>query len=75
MSRIRTIKPEAFRSETLSEISLEACWTFFGLLTEADDDGRLRRGAAERGDHGAQDVGVDPGQVPPGLLQVSVRLN
>lgn len=42
MSRIRTIKPEAFRSETLSEISLEACWTFFGLLTEADDDGRLR---------------------------------
>lgn len=42
MSRIRTIKPEAFRSETLSEVSIEACWTFFGLLTEADDDGRLR---------------------------------
>lgn len=42
MSRIRTIKPDAFRSETLSQVSLEACWTFFGLLTEADDDGRLR---------------------------------
>lgn len=42
MSRIRTIKPDAFCSETLSEVSLSAERTFFGLLTEADDQGRLK---------------------------------
>jgi hypothetical protein len=42
MSRIRTIKPDAFRSETLSEVSLSAERTFFGLLTEVDDRGRIK---------------------------------
>lgn len=42
MSRIRTIKPDAFRSETLCEISLSAERTFFGLITEVDDDGRIK---------------------------------
>lgn len=42
MSRIRTIKPDAFRSETLSEVSVEAERTFFGLITEVDDDGRIK---------------------------------
>lgn len=42
MARIRTIKPDAFRSETLSEVTLTAERTFFGLLTEVDDDGRFK---------------------------------
>lgn len=42
MSRIRTIKPDAFRSETLAEVSLTAERTFFGLLTEVDDEGRIK---------------------------------
>lgn len=42
MARIRTIKPEAFTSESLASVSLTAERTFFGLLTQADDHGRLR---------------------------------
>ncbi|ANW19632.1 hypothetical protein I3J09_16320 [Streptomyces clavuligerus] len=42
MPRIRTIKPEAFRSESLAAVSLTAERTFLGLLTEADDHGRFR---------------------------------
>lgn len=42
MARIRTIKPEAFASESLAAVSLSAERTFFGLLTQADDHGRLR---------------------------------
>lgn len=42
MARIRTIKPEAFASESLAEVSVEAERTFFGLLTEVDDQGRYR---------------------------------
>ncbi|MER6913349.1 hypothetical protein ABT354_16910 [Streptomyces sp. NPDC000594] len=42
MPRIRTIKPEAFRSESLAAVSLSAERTFLGLLTEADDHGRFR---------------------------------
>lgn len=42
MPRIRTIKPDAFRSETLSEVSLAAERTFLGLLTEVDDQGRIK---------------------------------
>ncbi|WP_435176404.1 hypothetical protein [Actinacidiphila sp. bgisy145] len=42
MARIRTIKPEAFASESLASVSLSAERTFFGLLTQADDHGRLR---------------------------------
>lgn len=42
MARIRTIKPEAFTSQTLAKLSLAAERTFFGLLTQADDEGRLK---------------------------------
>ncbi|MEX0174438.1 hypothetical protein [Streptomyces sp. LMG1-1-1.1] len=46
MARIRTIKPEAFFSESLAEVRVEAERTFFGLLTQADDHGRHRDNAA-----------------------------
>lgn len=46
MARIRTIKPEAFVSESLAEVSVEAERTFFGILTQADDHGRHRDNAA-----------------------------
>lgn len=46
MARIRTIKPEAFASESLAEVSISAERTFFGLLTQADDHGRFRDQAA-----------------------------
>jgi hypothetical protein len=46
MARIRTIKPEAFVSESLAEVGVEAERTFFGLLTQADDHGRHRDNAA-----------------------------
>ncbi|QMU79047.1 hypothetical protein GXW83_28425 [Streptacidiphilus sp. PB12-B1b] len=46
MARIRTIKPEAFISESLAQVSVEAERTFFGLLTQADDHGRHRDNAA-----------------------------
>ncbi|MGW6909227.1 hypothetical protein [Streptomyces sp. NPDC054940] len=42
MARIRTIKPEAFASESLAAVSIAAERTFFGLLTQADDHGRFR---------------------------------
>ncbi|KPI02922.1 hypothetical protein OK074_5072 [Actinobacteria bacterium OK074] len=46
MARIRTIKPEAFVSESMAAVSLTARWTFLGLLTQADDYGRHRDHAA-----------------------------
>lgn len=46
LARIRTIKPEAFVSESLAAVSLTAERTFFGLLTQADDQGRHRDHAA-----------------------------
>ncbi|MFE6225148.1 hypothetical protein [Streptomyces sp. NPDC057854] len=46
MARIRTIKPEAFSSESLAAVSLSAERTVFGLLTQADDQGRFRDQAA-----------------------------
>src|SRR3954468_5333253 len=42
MARIRTIKPEAFASESLAAVSLSTERTFFGLLAQADDHGRFR---------------------------------
>ncbi|MBU6529665.1 hypothetical protein [Streptomyces mayonensis] len=42
MARIRTIKPEAFASESLAAVSVSAERTFFGLLTQVDDRGRIR---------------------------------
>ena len=40
MSYIRTIKPEFFRSESLSKLSVHARLMFAGLWTEADGSGR-----------------------------------
>ena len=40
MGRIRTIKPDAFRSESLSSVPRETRWTFAGLWTYVDDAGR-----------------------------------
>lgn len=42
MSRIRTVKPELFESETLARLSRDSRLTFIGLFTLADDLGRLR---------------------------------
>src|SRR5579864_534383 len=42
VARMRTIKPETFTSETLAAISVHARWTFAGLWTYCDDDGRGR---------------------------------
>lgn len=41
MARIRSLKPEAFQSETLSLVSVTAERTFFGLSTQVDDRGRI----------------------------------
>lgn len=40
MGRMRTLKPELFRSKKLAECSIAAIVTFEGLWTEADDFGR-----------------------------------
>lgn len=40
--RIRTIKPEAWQDETIGGLSLGARMLFIGLITMADDEGRLR---------------------------------
>lgn len=42
MARIRTIKPDAFMSHSLSYVPREVRWTFAGLWTYADDKGRAR---------------------------------
>lgn len=42
MPRIRTVKPELFQSESLGRASREARFLFVGLLTLADDEGRMR---------------------------------
>lgn len=71
IARIRTIKPEAFASESLAMVSLSAERTFFGLLTQADDHGRFRDQAAViagllwslRPDHGPLGVEDDLSQL------------
>ena len=42
MARIRSIKPDAFRSDTLSQVPRGVRWTFAGLWTYLDDEGRGR---------------------------------
>ncbi|WP_326719832.1 hypothetical protein OHT59_10245 [Streptomyces sp. NBC_00243] len=71
MARIRTIKPEAFVSESLAAVSLTAERTFVGLLTQADDQGRHRDHAAIiagqlwvlRPEHTPSDVETDLAQL------------
>jgi hypothetical protein len=40
--RIRTIKPDAFKSDSLAHVNRGVRWTFAGLWTYADDSGRGR---------------------------------
>ncbi|MFJ3804618.1 hypothetical protein ACIPSJ_51185 [Streptomyces sp. NPDC090088] len=76
MARIRTIKPEAFVSESLAAVSLTAERTFLGLLTQADDQGRHRDHAAIiagqlwvlRPEHGSTDVETDLAQLATARL-------
>ncbi|MFB6977408.1 hypothetical protein [Streptomyces scopuliridis] len=76
MARIRTIKPEAFVSESLAAVTLTAERTFFGLLTQADDQGRHRDHAAIiagqlwvlRPDHTPADVEEDLAQLADASL-------
>ncbi|NNN34509.1 hypothetical protein HLK59_29945 [Streptomyces sp. S3(2020)] len=76
MARIRTIKPEAFVSESLAAVSLTAERTFLGLLTQADDQGRHRDHAAIiagqlwvlRPDHGPEGVETDLAQLDDAQL-------
>ncbi|MGG7569238.1 hypothetical protein [Streptomyces sirii] len=76
MARIRTIKPEAFASESLAAVSLTAERTFFGLLTQADDHGRFRDQPAVlagllwslRPEHGPVDVEEDLTQLAAAQL-------
>ncbi|MEU1343427.1 hypothetical protein [Streptomyces sp. NPDC005827] len=76
MARIRTIKPEAFVSESLAAVSLTAERTFLGLLTQADDQGRHRDHAAIitgqlwvlRPEHGPTDVETDLAQLATARL-------
>ena len=42
MARIRTIKPDAFTSDSLSAVPRGVRWTFAGLWTYLDDSGRGR---------------------------------
>ncbi len=71
LARIRTIKPEAFVSESLAVVSLTAERTFLGLLTQADDQGRHRDHAAIiagqlwvlRPEHTPSDVETDLAQL------------
>jgi hypothetical protein len=42
MARIRTIKPDAFMSDSLSRVPRGVRWTFAGLWTYLDDEGRGR---------------------------------
>lgn len=42
MARIRTIKPDAFKSDSLSQVPRGVRWTFAGLWTYVDDEGRGR---------------------------------
>lgn len=42
MARIRTLKPTVWESEQLGEVSVEARLLFIGLITQADDEGRMK---------------------------------
>lgn len=42
MPRIRTVKPDFWDDEAIGEISRDARLLFIGLITQADDDGRLK---------------------------------
>lgn len=41
MARIRSIKPDYFRSPKVRSLPYEARWMFVGMWTECDDEGRM----------------------------------
>lgn len=61
MARIRTVKPEFFRSRSLSRVSIPARVTFAGLWCEADDCG-----------NGIADADILKGALWPKTAEVSV---
>ncbi|MFD6227032.1 hypothetical protein ACFWFZ_09155 [Streptomyces sp. NPDC060232] len=72
MARIRTFKPEAFTSESLAQVSVYAERTFFGLISRADDHGRLRdQPAALCGELWAVRGGRVPVDVEDDLIQLA----
>ncbi|WJY50107.1 hypothetical protein QRN89_09915 [Streptomyces chengbuensis] len=72
MARIRTFKPEAFTSESLAQVSVYAERTFFGLISRADDHGRLRdQPAALCGELWAVRGGRTPVDVEDDLIQLA----
>lgn len=46
MARIRSLKPEIWQDEALGRCPLEARLLFVGMITQADDEGRLRAAPA-----------------------------
>ncbi|WP_406133225.1 hypothetical protein [Streptomyces zaomyceticus] len=72
MARIRTFKPETFTSESLAQVSVYAERTFFGLISRADDHGRLRdQPAALCGELWAVRGGRTPVDVEDDLIQLA----
>lgn len=45
MARIRSLKPDMWQDEQLGTVAIEAQTLFVGLITQADDEGRLKGGA------------------------------
>ncbi len=74
MARIRTIKPEAFVSVSLAVVTLTAERTFFGLLTQADDQGRCRDAAIIAGQLWVLRPEHTPAEVEKDLAQLAERL-
>ncbi|MCN9240712.1 hypothetical protein NGF19_07860 [Streptomyces sp. RY43-2] len=72
MARIRTFKPETFSSESLAQVSVYAERTFFGLISRADDHGRVRdQPAALCGELWAVRGGRTPVDVEDDLIQLA----
>ncbi|MEU6416007.1 hypothetical protein [Streptomyces spiralis] len=72
MARIRTFKPEAFTSESLAQVSVYAERTFFGLISRADDQGRVRdQPAALCGELWAVRGGRTPVDIEDDLIQLA----
>ncbi|MEU3692380.1 hypothetical protein [Streptomyces narbonensis] len=72
MARIRTFKPEAFTSESLAQVSVYAERTFFGLISRADDHGRVRdQPAALCGELWAVRGGRTPVDLEDDLIQLA----
>lgn len=72
MGRIRTLKPEFFRSRSLAKVSIPARLTFAGLWTEADDHGN---GIADpdllKGSLWPKDHDIDAGTIEAHLAELA----